>query len=218
MSLVSAGAAGSLGKREAVIQHTVVDRAMAKAALRRRVRAERRHRPPQQRTDDAAALAMIVSEFPEVQAASCVTLYASLPGEPGTTPLRTALTRAGIRVLLPIVRPAGRLDWADDVGELHPVDGLGGPEPAGPRLGEDAVRLADVLIIPALAIDTLGHRLGQGAGYYDRVLALVEPTVPVIALVHEDEILDAAVEPVPVEPHDQPVHAVATPRRCLRLR
>lgn len=218
MSLVSAGAADTLGKREAVIQYTAVDRAMAKAALRSRVRAERRRRTPQQRAEDAAALALIVCELPEVQAASCVTLYASLHGEPGTTPLRTALAQAGVRVLLPIVRPARRLDWADDIGDLHPVDGLGGPEPGGPRLGEDAVRLADALLIPAMAVDTLGHRLGQGAGYYDRVLSLIGPTVPVIALVHEDEVLDAAVEPVPVESHDQPVHAVATPRRCLRLR
>jgi 5-formyltetrahydrofolate cyclo-ligase len=191
---------------------------MAKAALRSRVRDERRRRPPRQRENDAAALALMVVELPEVQAASCVTLYASLPGEPGTTPLRAALARAGVRVLLPIVKPAGRLDWADDRGELRAVDGLGGPEPTGPRLGQHAPRQADVLLIPALAIDTLGHRLGQGAGYYDRVLAMIEPTVPVIALVHEDELLDAAVEPVPVEPHDQPVHVVATPRRCLRLR
>jgi 5-formyltetrahydrofolate cyclo-ligase len=66
-------------------------------------------------------------------------------------------------------------------------------------------------------VDTLGHRLGQGGGFYDRTLRLVHAGVPVLALVHDPEVLDAAVEPVPVEPHDQPVHAAVTPRRCLRF-
>jgi 5-formyltetrahydrofolate cyclo-ligase len=47
---------------------------------------------------------------------------------------------------------------------------------------------------------------------------MLSPAIPVIALVHEEEVLDAAVEPIPTEPHDLPVHAVATPRRCLRVR
>ncbi len=78
-------------------------------------------------------------------------------------------------------------------------------------------RRADVVIVPALAVDTLGNRLGQGAGYYDRALVVVPTTVPVIAMVHEGELLDAAVEPVPSGPHDVGVDAVLTPQRCLRL-
>jgi len=190
----------------------------AKAALRRRIRAERRRRPSSPREQDARALAAVVVELPEVAHASCVSLYASLPEEPGTAVLRARLAEAGIRVLLPIVRADRRLDWAVDDGDLRPVPGIGGPEPRGPRLGERGICQAATLLVPALAVDTLGHRLGQGAGYYDRALSLVDPTVPVIALLHEDEILDAAVEPVPVETHDRPVDAVATARRCLRLK
>lgn len=169
---------------------------------------------------DAQSLAEIVLELPEVQQAGCACLFASAGGEVGTQPLRAALARSGVRVLLPVVLPGAVLDWAEDSGELliPPQRRIGGPEPTGPRLGPTAVREADVMLIPALAVDTLGRRLGQGAGYYDRVLALIEPSVPVIALVHEEEVLDAAVEPIPTEPHDLPVHAVATPRRCLRVR
>ena len=217
---------GSL-RREAAIVTTAVqpgtidqepDPVAAKAALRTRIRAERRRRPPAEREADALALAAVVLELPEVATARCVTLYASMSGEPDTEPLRTALAAAGVRVLLPIVLPERRLEWAEDDGEFTAPAGLGGPEPTGPRLGEAAVQQADVLLIPALAVDTLGRRLGQGAGYYDRVLALAHPGVPVIALLHDHEVLDAAVEPVPVEPHDRTVEAVATPRRCLRLR
>jgi 5-formyltetrahydrofolate cyclo-ligase len=191
--------------------------AEAKAAMRDRVRADRAARTLHHRRTDADALADVVLELPEVQAARCVSVYASMPSEPGTTPLRAALAAAGIRVLLPIVLSEGQLEWAVDAGELRPVRGLGGAEPVGPRLGRAAIRTADVVLVPALAIDTLGHRLGQGAGYYDRALPLVAPNVPVIAIVHDGEVLDAAVQPIPVEPHDRRVDAVVTPVRCLRI-
>ncbi len=188
-------------------------------ALRRRIRTARRDRPKDHDAADAEALAAVVLELPEVQRASCLTLFASVAGEVGTAPLRTLLGQNGVRVLMPIVLPNGILEWAWDTGPETdvPSGGLGGPEPAGARLGVEAVRAAEVLLIPALAVDTLGRRLGHGAGYYDRALALAGPAVPVVALVHEDEVLDAAVEPVPVDSHDIPVHMVATPRRCLRV-
>jgi 5-formyltetrahydrofolate cyclo-ligase len=189
----------------------------AKRALRARIRAERRGRDPRLRQEEAEALAVTVLELPEVQAARCVTLYASTPSEPPTERARRALRRIGIRVLLPIVLPDGILEWAEDSGPLRPVTGLGGAEPTGPRLGIAAIAEADVVLAPALAVDTLGHRLGQGAGYYDRALPLIPPGVPVIALANVTEVLDAAVETVPTEAHDRRVDAVVTPRGCLRL-
>lgn len=160
---------------------------------------------------------MAVRELPEVQSARCVTAYVSMPSEPPTGRLRSALRSTGTRVLLPVVLPDGILDWAEDSGTVRPAKGLGGDEPTGPRLGRPAIGDADVILIPALAVDTLGHRLGQGAGYYDRALPLMPPGVPVIAIVNVTEVLDAAVEPVPTEPHDRRVDAVVTPRGCLRL-
>jgi 5-formyltetrahydrofolate cyclo-ligase len=191
-----------------------------KQAMRARIRAERRQRPGYQREADAEALAALVLELPEIAMSGTVATYASTVAEPGTGPLRDALRRAGVRVLLPVSLSDGRLDWAEDDGELRPGNGPGGPggpEPIGPRLGPAGIAAADVVIAPALAVDTLGNRLGQGAGYYDRALRLIEDWVPVIALVHEGEVLDAAIEAVPVEVHDLAVDAVVTPHRCLRL-
>jgi 5-formyltetrahydrofolate cyclo-ligase len=193
------------------------DVATAKAALRARVRADRGRRPALDRDADAWLLADRVMELPEVAASRCVTLYDSMPNEPGTAPLRAALSAAGIRILLPIVLGKGPLDWAVDEGPLRPTTRLGGGEPTGPRLGAAGIALADLVLIPALAVDTLGLRLGQGAGYYDRALPLARPGVPVFALVFDGEVLDAAVEPVPAQRHDHRVDAVVTPRRCLRL-
>jgi NADPH-dependent 2,4-dienoyl-CoA reductase/sulfur reductase-like enzyme len=64
-----------------------------------------------------------------------------------------------------------------------------------------------------LAVDTLGNRLGQGGGFYDRALAHANPAALIAAIVHDNELLDAAVEPVPVEPHDRPVAAALSPSR-----
>lgn len=197
-------------------QESPTDR--AKRALRARIRAQRRGRSQPLRSADADAIARVLLEQQEVRSARCVAAYVSMPGEPGTGPLRAALKARSIRILLPIVLEHGVLDWAYDEGPLQPGRmRLGGDEPAGPRLGTAAIGLADVLIIPALAVDTLGSRLGQGSGYYDRALRLVDPSVMVIAVVFEEELLDAAVEAVPFEAHDHPVHAVVTPYRCLRL-
>ena len=194
------------------------DDELIKRAVRSRIRAERRVRPAERRNADAEALTIVVRELPEVARARCVALYAAMPDEPDTEPLRRALRASGVRVLLPIVLDGSQLDWADDDGDLRPATRLGGPEPTGPRLGPDGVQLAQVVLIPALAVDTLGNRLGQGAGYYDRTLPLLGPSVPVLAVVHDNEVLDAAIEPIPAEPHDVPVDAVITPHRCLRLR
>jgi 5-formyltetrahydrofolate cyclo-ligase len=195
----------------------VDDVSAAKRSLRARIRAERRDRNPRLRQAEAEELAFVVQELPEIRSARYVTVYASRPTEPETAPLRTALLARGIHVLLPIALPDGVLDWAEDSGPLRAVEGPGGDEPTGPRLGGKAIRRADVVLAPALAVDTLGHRLGQGAGYYDRALPMVPPGVPVIAVVNVPEVLDAAVEPVPAEPHDRRVDAVVTPRGCLRL-
>jgi 5-formyltetrahydrofolate cyclo-ligase len=188
-----------------------------KAALRHRIRSERARRSPADRAVQARALAGIALELPEIQAAHCVGLYASMPTEPQTAPLRDALRSQGIVVVLPIVRRGG-LEWAWDTGaDLVPARRPGGPEPDGPSLGTDGLLTADVVLVPALAVDTLGTRLGQGGGYYDTALPRLDPGVPVFAVVYDEEVLDAAVEPLPSEPHDVPVDGALTPLRCLRL-
>ncbi|HEY6796840.1 MAG TPA: 5-formyltetrahydrofolate cyclo-ligase [Kineosporiaceae bacterium] len=192
-------------------------REATKRAMRERIRAERRLRTPEERERDAETLTEVLLELPEVAASGCVAAYASTRDEPDTQHLRATLRRLGVRVLLPICSDDGTLDWAEDDGPLRPGRGPGGPEPGGPRLGREGVRQATVVLAPALAVDTLGHRLGQGGGFYDRTLRLLHASVPVLALVHDGEVLDAAVEPVPSGPHDEPVDAAVTPRRYLRL-
>ena len=127
-------------------------------------------------------------------------------GEVPTLPLLDALVADGRRVLLPITLDDMTLDWADYTGadDLAPAR-LGLLEPTGPRLGPAAIADAEAILVPALAVDPEGRRLGQGGGCYDR--ALPHATGRVIAVVADDEVL----ERVPTEPHDLPVEALLTP-------
>jgi 5-formyltetrahydrofolate cyclo-ligase len=185
-----------------------------KRELRTRLRAARRARGAAEAAAAARDLAAVVTAAPEVRRARRVACYCSAPGEPGTGPLRAALRAAGTQVLLPVV-DGHDLDWALDDGVTCP--GYAGlPEPTGRRLGPAALAGCDVVLVPALAVDAAGRRLGQGGGFYDRALAAARPAGPVVALVFDDEVLDAAAG-LPAEPHDIAVDAVATPRRWLRV-
>jgi 5-formyltetrahydrofolate cyclo-ligase len=119
-------------------------------------------------------------------------------------------------VLLPLLLSDNDLDWASYEG---PDSLSGGPhgllQPTEPPRGPAAVTSADLLIVPALAVDRGGHRLGRGGGSYDRALARVGPAVPTIALIYDGELLDK----VPAGRRDQRVRMVARPRGGItRLR
>ncbi|MGH7291726.1 MAG: 5-formyltetrahydrofolate cyclo-ligase, partial [Myxococcota bacterium] len=115
-------------------------------------------------------------------------------------------------VLLPVAREddAGTplpLSWGEyREGELVEAP-FGLREPAAPWLPADAIRTASTILVPALAVDRAGVRLGRGAGFYDRSLAMADPTARLIALVRDAELL----EHLPGEPHDVPVTHALTP-------
>lgn len=192
-----------------------------KAALRAEVRAARRARPEHERHALARSLRDVVLAAPAVAAATRVACYVSLATEPGTAPLRQALRQRGCHVLLPVVvRGEENLDWALD-GSDADLDPQQAPPsrlndiaaPRAPRLGAAALATCDVVLVPALAADLHGARLGQGAGYYDRALAAVPPRAPVVAVVHDDEVLEPG--RIPVLPHDVRVTALVTPARWV---
>ncbi|MER5863723.1 5-formyltetrahydrofolate cyclo-ligase [Kitasatospora sp. NPDC002040] len=186
-----------------------------KTGLRSRLLAERRELSPERREHAAARLALHAGSL--ARAGQTVAAYVSVGGEPGTRPLLDALRADGVRVLLPVLLPDNDLDWAEYEGPdaLAPA-GRGLLEPTGPRLGPDAVCAAALVLLPGLAVDRRGIRLGRGGGSYDRVLARLtrRRAAPVLAtLLYDTELLDT----VPAEPHDLPVHAAVTPSGVHRL-
>ena len=182
--------------------------AAEKAALRRRLMADRARLGPDQRAAAGRALRDAILELPQVQMAGTVAAYYSLASEPGTHGLVYALWKRGSYVLLPLLRPDGDLDWASYEGpdSLRPGP-RGLAEPGEPARGLGAVARADLVLVPALAVDRSGVRLGRGGGSYDRALARVGPGIPTIALLYDGELLDE----VPAAAHDQRVRLAARP-------
>jgi 5-formyltetrahydrofolate cyclo-ligase len=187
-----------------------------KIALRRQLIANRNNTNRPERDATIRPLRDTVLSLPEIQMAGTVAAYMSVGTEPDTRGLVYAIWKRGTYVLLPLLRGDDDLDWASYEGP----DSLGpGPrgllEPTEPPRGVMAVTSADLVIVPALAVDRGGMRLGRGGGSYDRALARVGPAVPTIALIYDDELLDE----VPAGPLDQPVRMVAQPGQGItRLR
>lgn len=182
---------------------------------RRELRARRRALDPAAVIRDGERLASHVLALPELGADTVVAAYLERPGEPSTAALLADWRTHRRRVLLPVVRTDLDLDWALDDASRRPGSVVDVDEPAGARLGVGAIASAAVVLVPALAVDRTGTRLGQGGGSYDRALARTAPQALVVALLHDDELVAG---PLPVEPHDRPVDVVVCPAGVVRLR
>jgi 5-formyltetrahydrofolate cyclo-ligase len=186
---------------------------MDKPAVRARVRAARRARSETERRRTAESLAgQVLSLLPDTPTE--VTAYRSLPTEPGTSAIMDVLAETGHRVWLPRIEGSD-LVWVriDAATGFRPGPmGIEEPDAAGQR-AFPAVALA---LLPGLAADPRGWRLGQGGGFYDRALAEVPAHAdggPLrVLLLHDDEVL----EHVPREPHDCRVDVIVTPSGVIR--
>jgi 5-formyltetrahydrofolate cyclo-ligase len=187
-----------------------------KAALRAELVARRRLLTPDQRTRAGRELRDAILAAPETEMAGTVAAYVSIGSEPDTRGLIFALWKRGTYVLLPVLRPDTDLDWASYEGPDSLKPGPRGLlEPAETPRGVTAITSADLILVPAVAVDRSGLRLGRGGGSYDRALARVGPSILTIAMLHDGELL----EQVPAGPHDVPVRAAALPGEGItRLR
>lgn len=190
----------------------------AKDRLRQVLRTHRskHHQHPEQ-GHLASCQALTEHALEAVGPASTVACYVSVGAEPCTLPLLQALHDQGTRVLLPALGPRLARSWAwfrglEDLAQRAPGRP---PEPGGQVLEASAIGQAEVVLAPALAIDQAGNRIGQGGGWYDRVLPMVSPLATVFAVVHPDELVRA---PLPTETHDRKVDAVITAEAWFLLR
>jgi len=178
-----------------------------KRALRAEIRERRRIRTSTERASAASAITQHLVDLASDLKVRSLSAYLSLPDEPGTRDFVAWACEQDIRVLLPISREDGLLDWAPYDGKDEDVDFLGLPAPTSELLGPIAINDVDLIIIPAAAVDRGGMRMGWGRGYFDKTLGSMEGCPPVYAVIFDDELVDA----VPRERHDQPVNGVVTP-------
>ena len=170
-----------------------------------RLLAARKAVPPEVRAAEAAQLTTHLKS--QVSAGDTVCAYVPVGSEPGSIAMLDALVRTGVRLLLPLAVAGEPLVWSGyHPGQLARA-GYGLLEPTGPRLPAVTLRHARVVIVPALAVDARGTRLGRGAGFYDRSLPLRDPSARLIAVVRDEELVDE----LPADPHDIPMTHAVTP-------
>lgn len=186
----------------------------SKIALRQQLLAARRGVAD----DVRAAEARMLCEHLEatLNTGDTVCAYVPVGTEPGSIGLLDMLLRRCGRVLLPVARTTAdgtpmplRWSWYQP-GAL--VDGRWGlREPPEPWLPESALAEAGLVLVPALAVDRRGVRLGRGRGFYDRSLPGRNSRARLVAVVRDVELVDE----LPAEPHDVPMTHALTPQRGL---
>ena len=183
-----------------------------KAALRARMLAVRRSIPPDERARLGGVVTERLASVPEVGAARTVLVFSSFGSEIPTGSLIERLADSGRTVLLPFL-VEGRMD----AGRIAAGEPLAATEygPAEPphRVPVDP-GVVDLAVVPGLAFDRQGHRLGYGGGHYDRYLGRLRRGVPLVGICFHDQI----VETVPHGPHDERVDLVVTDREVMDCR
>jgi 5-formyltetrahydrofolate cyclo-ligase len=147
----------------------------------------------------------------EYSKAECIALYAAVRMEVDTVGIFAAAIEAGKRVLYPAL--------CDKQMVFRQVTGLdalqegafGIPEPCPAGIEHEADG-ADLIVVPGVAFDLSGHRIGYGKGYYDRFLKHPERKASLLGLCHDFQLIDGA---IPVERHDIQMNIIVTDRRII---
>lgn len=191
----------------------MADAGNEKRALRAELRERRRITPSHERAEASAALTANLIELTKNSNVTSIAAYLSLPDEPPTRDFVEWACSSGIRVLIPVSREDGLLDWAPYDGGSEDEDVLGMPTPTTELLGPIAINGVDLILVPAASVDRSGMRMGWGLGYFDKTLGSMQKCPPVYAVIFDSELVDT----VPSEKHDQRVDGVVTPSAIIRI-
>jgi 5-formyltetrahydrofolate cyclo-ligase len=184
-----------------------------KRALRAELRERRQNLTGPEQDAATAGITRNLIDLTTDLSARSVSCYLSARNEPNTRPYLNWARENGVRVLLPITREDGLLDWTTGDGTTETESILGLPEAVGELLGPIAINDVDLIIVPAAAVDATGLRMGWGRGYFDKTLGSMEKCPPVYAVLFDGEL----VEEVPRELHDQAVDGAVTPTRIVQF-
>jgi 5-formyltetrahydrofolate cyclo-ligase len=178
-----------------------------KRALRLRMRALRRALPAEQRAERSHALCARLLALPSVQEATTVIGYRAMSNEADLTWLLEQCMSLGKTVAVPRVEDATTLSLRalskDTVWQTNAL-GIVEPNADAARI-DDALHMPCVVLVPGLAFDRNGHRLGYGKGYYDRLLSRI-PAAQTVGVGFAFQLIDA----VPHEAHDVALNGVVT--------
>ena len=178
---------------------------MNKRSLRSTVFRQLQTHKEEQRRRKSRAIHRKLLRLAALRKAKLVACYVSLPYEVETRRLIQRMLALGKRVAVPKVWGASlRLFEVSDLDRDLAPGAFGVPEPTPERLRPVAPKDVDAVVVPGLAFDRRGHRLGHGLGYFDRFLARLPKTTPTIGLCFAFQLHDR----LPTRPHDRAVHTV----------
>jgi 5-formyltetrahydrofolate cyclo-ligase len=184
---------------------------VSKRSLREALVAARRAIPPEERADRSRAIASRLVSLDAFIRATAVALHASMGAEVDTAPIAELALLAGKRVAYPRVVAGSRvLAFAACAPEalIPGAFGTREPPPEAPSVPLPAI---DLVVVPGVAFDVSGRRLGRGGGYYDATLALLPRGAACLGIAFEAQLVAA----VPEEPHDRRLDGVVTEARVL---
>lgn len=187
------------------------DPSLQKRALRAELRERRQNMTGTERDLARTGITENLIALIREHGAQSLSCYLSSPNEPDTRSFLEWAEAAGLRVLFPISREDGLLDWTVGEDDTEALGIAGVPEPGGELLGPIAINDVDLIVVPAAAVDETGMRLGWGRGYFDKTLGSMERRPPVYAIVFDSEVVTS----LPHELHDQPVNGAVTPTRII---
>ena len=172
---------------------------MDKKELRRYIREQKRHFTPQQLGEMSLGIMSSLLSNSHIQKADAILMYHSLPDEVDTHSALGQLLAMGKKVLLPKVVSETEMTIHEYTGRdsLQPSEPYGILEPTTPELSIVNCQLSIVIVVPGMAFDKHGHRLGRGKGYYDRFLSRI-PNIYKIGVCFPFQLIDE----VPSEPTD----------------
>ena len=186
---------------------------LEKRALRAELREHRRTRTSTERAASDAAVTEQLESLTQSLGVTYLAAYLSTSNEPSTRDFLSWACKRGIRVILPISRDDGLLDWAPYDASEETEDFAGMPAPTTEVLSPMTINDVGLILVPAATVDRTGMRMGWGKGYFDKTLGSMEKCPPVYAVIFDDEL----VEKVPSEVHDKRVNGVVTPSGVVRF-
>lgn len=197
-----------------------LDKDILRSQIRPRRLTARSHRGErgQQQMQELFTAHILEAVAQRLHSPGTIAAYLPTKSEPPIIEALTRLHKDGHRILVPVVRPGRKLAWVHwDPAVEHPLSPMGIPEPEGEEQDERAFVDADLRLIPALAFDAGGHRLGQGGSYYDRIIPLLSDQQleeQSIGIVFSDEIYEA----IPYDQWDAILPVILTEQGIYRTR
>ena len=191
---------------------------MEKRALRRRLLRRLRGQKEAARRTKSRAIARRLRRLKSYREARILLSYAAFDGEVETRPILRQALADGKRMAVPVTLTSGKrllaVQVSDPERDLRGKGPFGIPQPVQMSRRGVKLRDLDMILVPGVAFDRGGHRLGRGGGYFDRFLSRVPPSVWRVGLAFDFQLK----KKLPVEGHDLPMCAVITEKRTVRCR